>query len=189
MRKHFIPLKESRSTVFNPVKSDKKVSDYSSLLVVSHSSPHCPPHYYFLKLGNHAKKRSLLGPVSRKSVNFSGPKSHFKNWDPLILKSWSFTRNSRYERANFLQNFMPGNVFVFKMRRKLWHPKCARKVSGVSRNARGQSYPAQSAEDHWGRFITRYPLLSGIWDQIFATFWGFWAKNWDHWRKKLILVE
>ena len=29
---------------------------------------------------------------------------------------------------------MSGNVFVFKIRRKLWHPKCARKVSGVSRN-------------------------------------------------------
>ena len=39
---------------------------------------------------------------------------------------------SRCERANLLQNFMPGNVFVFKIRRKVRHPKCARKVSGVS---------------------------------------------------------
>ena len=41
---------------------------------------------------------------------------------------------SRYERAIclfffFLQNFMPGDVFVCKIRRKLWHPKFPRKVS------------------------------------------------------------
>ena len=63
-------------------------------------------------------------------VNFSAPKNHFKNCDPLISKSWSFTMIWRYERATLLQNFMPGNVFVFKIRRKLWHPKCARKVPG-----------------------------------------------------------
>ena len=50
--------------------------------------------------------------------------------------SWFFTMILRYERGNLLQIFMPGKVFVFTLRRKLWHPKCARKVSGVSRNAR-----------------------------------------------------
>ena len=82
-----------------------------------------------------------LRPVSRKSRKVFGPKSHFKNCDPLILKSWSFTMISRYERANLLQNFMPGNVFLFEIRRKLWHLKCARKVSGVSRNACQQTRP------------------------------------------------
>ena len=83
-----------------------------------------------------------LCPFLEGPVNFSGPKSHFKNCGPLILKSWSFTMTSRYERANLLQNFMPGNVFVFETRRKLWHPKCARKLSDVSRNARGRNKPS-----------------------------------------------
>ena len=39
-------------------------------------------------------------PFLESPVNFSGPNSHFKNCDPLILKSWSFTKNSIYERAN-----------------------------------------------------------------------------------------
>ena len=42
---------------------------------------------------------------------------------------------SRSERANLLRNFVPGYFFVFKLRRELWHPKYARKVSRVSRNA------------------------------------------------------
>ena len=33
----------------------------------------------------------------------------------IRLKSWSFTVTSRYERANLLQNLMPGNAFVFKI--------------------------------------------------------------------------
>lgn len=41
---------------------------------------------------------------------------------------------SRYEWVNLLQNFMPGNAFVFKISRKLLHPKWTRKVSAVSRN-------------------------------------------------------
>ena len=61
--------------------------------------------------------------LSRKSRKLSGPKSHFKNCHPLILESWPFTMISRYERANLLQNFTPGNVFVFEIRRKLQHPK------------------------------------------------------------------
>ena len=36
------------------------------------------------------------------TVNFSGPKSHFKNCDPLILKSWPFTMISGNERAELL---------------------------------------------------------------------------------------
>ena len=47
---------------------------------------------------------------------------------------------SRYERARLLQTFIPGNVLVFKIGgkigRELWHLKYARKVSGVSKNAR-----------------------------------------------------
>ena len=58
------------------------------------------------------------GPFLESPANSSGPKSHFKNYDPLILKSWSFTMISRNERANLLQNLIPGNVFVFKIRRK-----------------------------------------------------------------------
>ena len=58
-------------------------------------------------------------PFLENPVNFSGPKSHFLNCDPLILKSWSFTMISRYEGATLLQNFMLGNVFCFKISRKL----------------------------------------------------------------------
>ena len=53
------------------------------------------------------------GPFLESPKNFSGPKSQSKHCDPLILKSWSFTMISRYESANLLQNFIPGNVFLF----------------------------------------------------------------------------
>ena len=59
------------------------------------------------------EKGNKPGPFLESPVNFSSPKIHFKNCDPVILKSWSFTMISRNERANLLQNFIPGNVFVF----------------------------------------------------------------------------
>lgn len=38
--------------------------------------------------------------------------------DMHTLKSWYFTMVSRYERAHLSQNFIPGNAFIFKIRRK-----------------------------------------------------------------------
>lgn len=66
---------------------------------------------------------------------FRAQKFHLYNCYPLILKRWSFTMILRYKRANLLLNFMAGNVLiVFKIQRKLWHPKCTWKVSGVLRS-------------------------------------------------------
>ena len=71
---------------------------------------------------NHSPQNMKFTDLSRKSRKLSGRESHFKNCDPLILESWPFPMISRYERENLLQNFTPGNVFVFEISRKLQHP-------------------------------------------------------------------
>ena len=59
---------------------------------------------------------------------------------------------SRYERANLLQNFIPGNVFVLEIRRKLY----TRKVSGVSRNGPlGDRYKGEDGGGEGGGVVTR----------------------------------
>ena len=78
------------------------------------------------------------GAVSRKSCKVFGSEKPFLKLRSTYSKKKLvfYSMVSKYEKTNSLQNFMSGNAFGFKIRRKLCHPKFTRKVSGVSRNAR-----------------------------------------------------
>ena len=74
------------------------------------------------------------GPFLESPVNVSGPKRNLKNYDPLILKSWSVNMFSLPEKRKLSQSFMTWNVSIFKIQGVLCHPRHARKVPGLSRN-------------------------------------------------------
>ena len=75
------------------------------------------------------------GPVSRKSRKLFGPENPFQKLRSAYSKKLVYY-DFKIRKGIFfffLQNFMSGNVFVCKIREKLWHTKCARKGSGVLR--------------------------------------------------------
>ena len=100
-------------------------------LLPQYTTPPRPPCLFLDMVSTFEGPGLLMYIVAKPSVGPNGVQSRTKtfcarNCVPLILKSW----------VNLLQSFMPGNVLVFKVRRRLWYPKYARKVSGISRNAR-----------------------------------------------------
>ena len=68
------------------------------------------------------------------SENSSGPKSHFGNCYPLVSIDWSLNLFSRYQKENDCGVWWPKGSPFLKKQRKLWHPKRAQNVPGLSRN-------------------------------------------------------
>ena len=58
-----------------------------------------------------------------------------------------------------MQSFVPPDAFALKIQRELCHPKCARKVSGLSRNrplATKHASLAISASKHGGQLVNEF---------------------------------
>ena len=76
------------------------------------------------------------GPVSRKSRKRFGPEKAFLKLPPAYSKRLVFNYDFKIRTGKFVAKFHAWKrLRFFKIQRKLWHPKYARKVSGVSRNA------------------------------------------------------
>ena len=71
-----------------------------------------------------------------------------------------------------MQTFVPRDAFSLMIQRELCHPKCARKVSGLSRN--GPQVPRR-----WERATRKFVVELVDWGQITTVkrlpTWGFWS--------------
>ena len=74
------------------------------------------------------------GPVSRKSRKLFGPEKPFVKLRPAYSVKLIFSYVVKGIKIKKKQSFVPRDGFVLKTQRESCHPKCARKVSGLSRN-------------------------------------------------------
>ena len=76
---------------------------------------------------------SSLGPVSRKSRKFFGPEKPFVKLRPAYSLNLVFLYVVKGIKIKITATFLTSRRLRFEDR-ELCHPKCARKVSGLSKN-------------------------------------------------------
>ena len=74
------------------------------------------------------------GPVSRKSRKLFGPEKPFVRLRPAYSVKLVYSYVVKGIEIKITANFVPRDAFVLKMQRELCEPKCARRLSGLSRN-------------------------------------------------------
>ena len=76
----------------------------------------------------------VQGPVSRKSRKLSGPEKPFVKLRSAYSVKLVFSYVVKGIKIKITAKFRASRRLVLKIQRELCHPKCARKVSGLSRN-------------------------------------------------------